>query len=158
MEIEKKYMVKVIPDNLDQYEKREIEQGYLCKNPVVRIRKSNTDYVLTYKSRFGLDETMVKDVRVCNEVEVPLNEGGYNHLKKKIDDNLISKTRYIIPLDNGLKAEIDIFHGYLDGLIFLEVEFQTENMAKDFEAPDWFGEDVSSDYRYSNSFLSTVNS
>ena len=50
MEIEKKFKIKKLPDNLEQYEQKHIEQGYLCTNPVVRIRKSNDRYILTYKS------------------------------------------------------------------------------------------------------------
>ena len=46
MEIEKKFKVKQLPDNLDGYEQKHIEQGYLCVNPVVRIRKSNDRYIL----------------------------------------------------------------------------------------------------------------
>ena len=49
MEIERKYLVKEIPVNLDQYESKKIAQGYLCTAPVVRIRRSNNDYYMTYK-------------------------------------------------------------------------------------------------------------
>ena len=49
MEIERKYLVKTLPDHLDQYESKKIAQGYLCTEPVVRIRRSNNDYYLTYK-------------------------------------------------------------------------------------------------------------
>ena len=41
MEIERKFTIKELPDHLEQYEKREIEQAYLCKKPTIRIRKSN---------------------------------------------------------------------------------------------------------------------
>lgn len=156
MEIEKKYRVKYLPENLEQYEKREIEQGYLCSNPVVRIRKSNEEYILTYKSKFGIDPSLSRLAKVCNEVEVMLNESGYNHLKTKIDDHLIRKVRYIIPLENGLKAELDIFHDYLEGLTIVEVEFPEAEAMKGFTPPEWFGEDVSQDKRFSNSYLSTI--
>ena len=46
MEIERKYLVKTLPDHLDQYESKKIAQGYLCTEPVVRIRRSNDDYYL----------------------------------------------------------------------------------------------------------------
>ena len=51
MEIEKKYLVSSLPDGLQQYEAWEIEQCYLCIRPVLRIRKKNEDYILTYKNR-----------------------------------------------------------------------------------------------------------
>lgn len=154
MEIEKKFKVKKIPDNLEKYEKKHIEQGYLCVNPVVRIRKSNDRYILTYKSLADGSEDKNTNVRINNEVEVFLTKEGYEHLKEKVDDNLIIKTRYIIPLEDGHTGELDVFGGVLEGLYFIEVEFESEDDAKNFVPPDWFGENVSDDKRYANSYLS----
>ena len=66
-----------------------IEQGYLNTNPVVRIRRSNDDYILTYKG---------KGMMVREEYNLPLNEEAFLHLKEKIDGRLIQKRRYLIPL------------------------------------------------------------
>ncbi len=156
MEIEKKFRIKYLPENLESYEKKVIEQGYLCTDPVVRIRKSNEEYILTYKSKFGIDKELDQLAKVCNEVEVPLNKSGYEHLKEKIDNQLVRKVRYIIPLENGLKAELDIFGDHLEGLTIVEVEFPGEEEIHNFVAPDWFGEEVSQDKRFTNSYLSTV--
>lgn len=152
MEIEKKFRVKRLPDNLTDYPKKEIEQGYLCTRPVVRIRKSDDRYILTYKS--GILPEEEGNVRVSQEMEAALTEEGYLHLREKADYFLISKTRYIIPLPDGHIGELDIFHGRLDGLYFIEVEFADEEDALHFVPPDWFGENVSRDKRFSNSFLS----
>ncbi|WP_310603001.1 CYTH domain-containing protein [Anaerosporobacter sp.] len=156
MEIEKKYRVKQLPEQLDLYEKKIIEQGYLCTNPIVRIRRSNDDYILTYKSKFGIEEKQNQNACISNEVEVPLNQTGYEHLKTKVDDHIIAKTRYIIPLGNELKAELDIFHEQLDGLYFVEVEFPDEQLMNEFIPPKWFGEDVSGDVRFKNNYLATL--
>lgn len=51
MEIERKYLVKTLPEHLEQYQSKKIAQGYLCTAPVVRIRRSNDDYYLTYKGK-----------------------------------------------------------------------------------------------------------
>lgn len=157
-EIEKKFLIRTMPENLDKCQQKEIEQGYLCTSPIVRIRKSNENYILTYKSKFGiaLDAENASGAKVNNEVEMPLTKEGYEHLRKKIDGHLIKKTRYIIPLDNGLKAELDIFKEQLEGLVFAEVEFPDEVAAEDFQPPKWLGENVSLDKRYSNYYLSTV--
>lgn len=48
MEIERKYLVSGIPDNIDSYPCRFIEQGYLNTAPVVRVRRDNDNYYLTY--------------------------------------------------------------------------------------------------------------
>ncbi len=150
MEIEKKYRVKYLPEAYEKYPCKVIEQGYLCENPVVRIRKSNEDYILTYKSKLGMENLAEKNARVNHEVEVPLNKEGYEHLKDKIDGNLIVKKRYVIPLEAGLKAELDIFEKCLDGLVIVEVEFDSEEAAGTFIPPEWFGEDVTFDKRYAN--------
>lgn len=154
MEIEKKFLIQSLPRNLEQYEKKVIEQGYLCVNPVVRIRKSNEKYILTYKSRMGLEGISMGDTRVNQEVEVPLNKQGYEHLREKVDGQLIRKCRYLIPLPDGHMGELDVFEGGLKGLCFIEVEFADEKDASRFVPPVWFGKNVSSDRRYSNSFLS----
>ena len=50
MEIERKFLIRQLPEHLEQYPCLQIEQGYLCTNPVVRIRKQDDSYFLTYKS------------------------------------------------------------------------------------------------------------
>ena len=155
MEIEKKFLLRELPGELEQYPVKVIEQGYLCSDPVVRIRQSNDKYILTYKAKLEQQEGLADSVRVNQEVEVPLNRQGYEHLRQKVDGHLIRKRRYIIPLADGHKGELDVFEGVLSGLVFIEVEFANQEEAAAFQAPDWFGQNVSDDYRYSNSFLST---
>lgn len=156
MEIERKFKILNKPEGLDRYPKKEIEQGYLCINPIVRIRKSNEEYYLTYKSRLNMKDNP-KDIALsCEEVELPLVKEAYEHLRSKVDDYLITKTRYLIPIGNNYTAELDEFHGYLEGLIFVEVEFPDEEKAEAFQPPEWFGEDVSLDKRYKNNYLATI--
>lgn len=145
MEIERKYLVRKLPENLEQYNKKEIAQGYLCTEPVVRIRRSNDDYYMTYKG----DGLMVRE-----EYNLPLTKEAYDHLRPKIDGLLIAKTRYLIPLDGKLTAELDVFEEDLNGLVIVEVEFNSVEEANAFHAPDWFGEDVTNSGKYHNSYLS----
>lgn len=158
MEIERKFLVKELPENLEQYKCKVIEQGYLSRNPTLRIRKSNDDYILTYKSKFGIAKDENRTAKVENEVEVPLDESSYLHLKEKIDNRIIAKKRYLIPLKEGFTAELDIFQEQLEGLMLVEVEFVDEETANSFCPPAWFGEDVSLDRHYTNGYLSTVES
>ena len=96
MEIERKFTLKKLPENLEQYEKREIEQAYLCTGPVVRIRKSNEEYILTYKSKKGIVLSENATARSCEEVELPLTKKAFEHLREKADGQIIKKTRYLI--------------------------------------------------------------
>ena len=152
MEIERKFLVNKIPENLENYEKIEIEQGYLTNKPTIRIRKANEKYILTIKSKFGVSKSDNGSI-VNNEHELEITAKEYEHLKKKIDGRVLKKTRYIIPLDNGLKVELDIFKEWLFGLVFAQVEFQSLEMADNFVKPDWLGRDVSDDKRYRNSSI-----
>ena len=145
MEIERKYLVKQVPQNLSQYQCKKISQGYLCTSPVVRIRRSNDDYYLTYKG---------KGLLAREEYNLPLTQESYEHLCSKIDGILIEKNRYLIPLSDGLVAELDIFEGKLSDLILVEVEFESIDDANSFVAPEWFGEDVTHKGTYQNSYLS----
>ena len=145
MEIERKYLIKTIPDNLYSYPCKQIEQGYLCTSPVVRIRRSDDDYYLTYKGS-GL---MVRE-----EHNLPLTKEAYEHLKPKADGIIISKKRYLIPLTDKLTIELDIFEDKLSSLMLAEVEFETEEEANSFIPPEWFGEDVTFSSAYHNSNLS----
>ncbi len=140
MEIERKFLIKELPD-LSQYSYVDIEQGYLSTQPVLRIRKKNDKYILTYKGA-GL---MARE-----EIEADLTKEAYDHLKEKIDGHLISKRRYLIPLD-PYTIELDVFSGHMSGLIMAEVEFPDIASADSFAPPAWFGKDVTSDSRYHNS-------
>ena len=148
MEIERKFLVKELPANLDGYPHVEIEQGYLCTSPTLRIRRMGDVYWLTVKEKVGSASTAIHN----REEEFRLSKDGYEQLKAKCDGRMVLKTRYKIPV-NGLTAELDIFHGTHEGLRLVEVEFPDTVAADSFVKPEWFGEDVSQDPRYRNSFL-----
>lgn len=152
MEIERKYLVKYIPE-LAGAQKKEIEQGYLCRQPVFRIRKANERYLFTFKSKVGLSQ---ENAIQNDEVERQIPKEAYEHLRTKVDGGMLAKTRYVLPLPDGHVAELDIFGGKLEGLVFVEVEFEDEEAAIRFEKPEWFGDDVSAYSDFSNAYLSTV--
>ena len=143
MEIERKYLVTTPPKTLSQYHSKELEQGYLCTSPVVRIRREDSEYYLTYKG---------KGLMIREEYNLPLTKEAYEHLLPKIDGTLISKTRYYIPEKDGLTIELDFFHGSKhNGLIMAEVEFPSEERANSYTPPDWFSTEVTTNPAYHNS-------
>ena len=146
MEIERKFLVeeKNLP-NLSEYPSHRMEQGYLCVDPVVRIRRSDEDYYLTYKSRGLLSR---------EEYNLPLTKEGYEHMREKVDGILIRKTRYLIPEKDGLTIELDVYDSPYRGFYTAEVEFESEEQAGAYEPPAWFGADVTGLGRYQNSALS----
>lgn len=153
IEIEKKYKVLHMPDNIEKFQEIHIEQAYLNydSKPTLRIRKYNErEYILSYKSR---KKGYRDDLSICDEFELPLSKEAYEHLKSKSDGRVIYKTRYIIPIDGVLKVEIDTFKDFFDGVCFAEIEFKSEEQADLFKAPNWLGEDISSQRRVKNSYM-----
>ena len=159
MEIERKFLLKCIPENLENYSCHLIEQAYLCTEPVVRIRRQDEEYYMTYKGSGMMSR---------EEYNLPLNREAYEHLLPKADGNVISKKRYLIPLSNeeinpeclsllngaSLTVELDEFAPPFAPLLLAEVEFPNEAAANAFRMPEWFGEDVTQDVRYHNSHMS----
>lgn len=145
MEIERKFLVTQLPDNLESFPFHMIEQAYLCTEPVIRIRRQDKEFILTYKTKGFLSR---------EEYNLPLDERSYNHLKSKVDGHVISKKRYLIPTNDSLTIELDIFDAPHQGLQLAEVEFPDEITAKAFIPPLWFGEDVTFSSIYQNNTLS----
>lgn len=145
MEIERKFIPTDLPEDLEQFKHYKIEQAYLNTAPVVRIRKQDDEYFLTYKGG---------GMMAREEYNLPLNKASYNHLLEKADGNVITKTRFLIPIHDGLIAELDIFEGKFGGMLLVEVEFESIEQANNFVPPKWFGKDVTNDGRYHNSYLS----
>ncbi|MBR5799021.1 MAG: CYTH domain-containing protein [Lachnospiraceae bacterium] len=158
MEIERKFTIKQLPENLESYPCLLIEQAYLNTDPVLRIRRQNEEYILTYKG---------KGMLAREEYNLPLNKEAFEHLRPKADGNIISKKRYVIPLENPqfaegfdkaglpeLFIELDIFEAPFAPLVLAEVEFPTEEAAHAFLMPEWFLEDVTNNPDYHNSNLS----
>lgn len=172
MEIERKFTVKELPGDLSSFSCLRIEQAYLNTDPVIRIRRQDEEYYLTYKGKGLLSR---------EEYNLPLNRESYYHLRKKADGNIICKTRYLIPLsspcfteayvsarkisssernrffsgkDMELMIELDVFDEPFSPLVIAEVEFTSEEMAAAFLPPDWFLADVTMDPAYHNSTLS----
>ena len=143
MEIERKFLIKEMP-NVAQFSFHAMEQGYLNTDPVVRVRKEDDTYYLTYKG---------KGLLVREEYNLPLNEEGYYHLVEKADGVIIRKKRYLIPYEK-FTIELVVFGEPYENLVIAEVEFESEAAANAFFPPEWFGEDVTLDRRYHNSNLS----
>lgn len=159
MEIERKFLIKSLPADLEQYPCLHIEQAYLNINPVVRVRKENDHYYMTYKG----DGMMARE-----ESNLVLDKESYYHLRDKADGNIISKRRHLIPLehpgfqegfppppdDYTLTIELDVFDPPFAPLIMAEVEFMSKEAAESFLPPVWFGEEVTYRPEYHNSHMS----
>ena len=144
MEIERKFLVKTLPENLAQYPCRHIRQAYVCTDPVIRVRQRDEDYILTIKGEGFLQR---------EEFELPLQKAQFKRLLAKSEGQSIAKDRYCLPYGK-YTIELDIFAPPFDPLILAEVEFGSVEEANAFTPPDWFGEDVTHENEYTNAAIS----
>jgi CYTH domain-containing protein len=91
---------------------------------------------------------------VREEREIHLNAEQFRTLWPATEGKRLVKTRHEIPL-GGRTVEIDVYHDRHEGLVVAEVEFDDEEEAKNFQPPDWLGEEVTGDPRYSNQLLAS---
>ncbi len=144
MEIERKFLVPDLPENLSRYSSHEIEQAYLCRDPVVRVRRRDDMYFLTVKGGGKM---------VRQEFELPLSQASYEQLKAKAEGNVIRKKRILIPLE-PYTVELDLFEEPFHDLAMAEVEFPSVEEALAFEPPAWMSREVTDDVRFHNSNMS----
>ncbi len=140
MEIERKFLVNLSDIDLNEYKCHNIMQGYICKDPVIRVRLEDEEMYLTVKG---------KGLLTREELNLPLSKDAFDDLIKKTDGKYIRKTRHLIPYDTHT-IELDVFHEKLEGLMVAEVEFDSVEDANAFIAPEWFIEDVTNNAEYQN--------
>jgi adenylate cyclase len=147
VEIERKFVLAEPPAGLAEHPHTHVEQGYVALDPngtEVRVRRRGDDRTLTIKSGGGLVRT---------EDESALEPERFDELWPLTDGRRVVKTRYLVPLGDGLTAEVDVYHDALDGLVTAEVEFADEPASQAFEVPGWLGAEVTGDKRYANRSL-----
>lgn len=141
-EIERKWLVDKIPDNLVWYESHECWQGYLSIDPRYEVRVSARGF-LTVKKGQGL----------CRSEKISkINSDSVESLWHLTRGKRIHKIRHMFKIDDKI-GELDIYQDENKGLIVVEVEFQQITEAKEFVPPDWFGLDVTDDPKYKNANL-----
>lgn len=146
IEIEYKYLVnaaiwqKVTPDKSTS-----IKQGYILTDPLktVRVRTKGPKGFLTIKGK------AIGAARPEFEYEIPLADA--EELLNNFCENIIAKMRHLVNHE-GKCWEVDVFEGDNAGLIVAEIELSEEN--EQFAIPAWIGDDITTDFRYSNSSLS----
>lgn len=146
VEVERKFLVGAIPENLDEFNHEAIKQGYLVigeDGSEARLRNRDGSYTMTVKSKGELSR---------GEWEAPITSEQFAVWWPATNGKRVEKTRYSIPLGENV-IELDIYEGQLEGLVTAEVEFKSEAEANSFQAPEWMGVDVTSDKAFKNQQL-----
>ena len=154
VERERKFLVSELPTGLDAGSV--LRQGYLAIDGSVSVRvrhDGDGDCTLTLKAGRGAVRT---------ELEFPITEEQFETTWPLTRGRRIHKTRYRLPVGQPDAeqhvagqhvAELDVFHDELDGIVIVEVEFDSEGSMAAFAPPDWFGEEVTDDLSYTNASL-----
>jgi CYTH domain-containing protein len=147
-EIERKFLLKQLPERLKQARRCVIAQGYLAAEPGgrhVRLRKKGKTASLTFKVGRGAHR---------EEREIKLSAKQFTALWPATVGRRLYKLRYEMPWKN-LLIEIDIYRRKHKGLVVAEVEFPNRTACRKFKAPAWFAREVTGNKRYSNVRLAT---
>lgn len=149
-EIERKYSVNDLPNNIKISKIVDIEQAFIYRdnNTIIRIRKvtekkkQTTQYIYTIKTKGDIQYKADSNIAKKYEIESYISEEQYEELIQRKISNIINKTRIDIPIEKELKVEVDIYYNYLDGLLTAEIEFPNEEIAKTFNKPTWLGKEL----------------
>lgn len=147
LEIERKFLTTSTAFIQEATQAQKIVQGYLNSHPerTVRVRIKNEKGFITIKGKGDSTGT----TRFEWEKEIGIEEA--RALIQLCESGVIDKTRYLIPKGNHV-FEVDVFEGENRGLIMAEIELSSSNEI--FEKPNWLGEEVTTDERYYNAYLS----
>lgn len=145
-EIERKFLLAELPSVAEGRQSVDIEQGYLAidAETEVRVRRAGRECFMTVKGGHG---------EVRDEIEIPIGDDHFEALWQLTEGRRLAKSRLLIPLEGGLDVELDVFSGVLEGLLIAEVEFDREADSRDFEPPDWLGEEITGNDRYAGQRL-----
>ena len=152
LELERKWVVGEVPDEVLSARAEAIEQGYLAAEAgggEVRLRRRAARCFITVKSGSGV---------VRRELEVELSPEQFEALWPGTEGRRVEKRRRVVALEDrpgDLRVELDEYSGSLAGLRVAEVEFPDEETARSFKPPGWFAEEVTDRDEYRNRNLAT---
>jgi adenylate cyclase len=140
VERERTWLVRCLPGALPV--PTTIRQGYVALDGTiaVRVRQRGDRHVATVKGGRGSHRL---------EIEWDVSAEQFEALWPLTEGRRVEKARHELALGEVV-AELDVFAGALAGLVLVEVEFPDDAALAGFEAPDWFGPEVTDDERYSN--------
>jgi CYTH domain-containing protein len=119
LELERRYLAKSIPLQLDKLPFKHVSDKYFpsnAKHPKTRIRQIDTSYLIAKKKRR-------KGFDISNYIEdtIILSKAEYTSLSM-LPGKELYKTRYYYE-EASYKVMYDVFQKKLAGLIIIEVEF-----------------------------------
>jgi CYTH domain-containing protein len=131
IELERTFLVKSLPQGLETSPSRKVTDVYYPKearHPVIRLRSDGDSYVLTKK-----EPAAEGDKTEQKEQTIKLTREEFEALSV-LPGKRVEKTRYAY-MHGGRLAEIDVFTGYLEGLVLADFEFSSRKERDAFVMP-----------------------
>lgn len=152
-EIETTYLAASLPENLASYNHKKLMDVYFpagAAHPSLRIRQKGDAYVLTKKR-----QVEANDASVQTEEDIELTREEFEALRAG-NGKVVTKVRYEVPYD-AYTAEVDVFTGELDGLVLVDIEFESKQERDAFRKPDFCGADVTQEEFIAGGMLAGKN-
>lgn len=131
-EIERKFLIKKMPD-LSNFESVIYERYYIFRNNTVEMR------VQKKGDKYEIERKEVVNGLSAKKTKLAISEPEFEKLKQ-LGSDVILREGFFISSNPGVS--IKIYHGKYEGLKKIEVEFDSENEARTFQIPDWYGEEI----------------
>lgn len=135
LELERTYLLKYCPENLEDFESAIIDDVYFpadSVHPALRIRnRNNKSFEMTKKINIKANDSSEKE-----EHTISFSEEEYKAFSL-LNGKQVKKRRYYFICNTGQKAEIDIFMDDLEGLATVDFEFLSVEEKNNFSAPDF---------------------
>jgi len=151
-EIERKFLVRAdwSPAAVAGVTAMRLQQGYLLASPQmsIRVRSAPDAAWLTIKGSSTVSENSLE--RLEFEYPIPTAD-ALVILTTLCTQPVIDKTRYSL-YEGSTLWTVDVFAGQNAGLVLAEVEL--EHPDQTITLPAWIRQEVTSDGRYSNAYLS----
>ena len=143
MEIERKFLISGFPEGLPLLGEGVLEQGYLCTDPVVRIRSKEQDGRTTYRLCFKGEGRLVRQ-----ETELDLTAEQFAELQNLLRAPMVRKDFRVYAPPGGERLECSLVDG---AFFYAEVEFPTVEAARAFTPPAFLGREVTEEEGFSMS-------
>lgn len=142
VEIERKFLVKNDAWRSQVTHTERLRDGLIARDDDLKVR------VRCYGNRTTLCVKSGRQGIAREEFEYDIPPDHAAAIFAHCAGRILEKTRHYIPAESGV-WEVDVYHDILDGIVIAEIELASEDVV--VQLPDWVGEEITGDPRYSKS-------
>jgi CYTH domain-containing protein len=146
VEIERKFLVKTDAWRDQVTHSERLRDGLVAREDDLKVR------VRSYGNRTTLCVKSARNGITREEFEYEIPADHAAAIFALCTGRILEKTRHYVP---GLTGtwEVDVYHGLLEGIVTAEIELPSETAV--VSLPDWVGEEITGDPRYSKTTMLT---